>query len=105
MPPPPRKSGAQEEDPGRQHADPRVRAMGEVLVDRTGAGEPARVERDCVADREHAEAGSRIASVAFQPAPVTGFETSPRISAVENIGPIASDWATAWSVEGSSARG
>ncbi len=30
---------------------------------------------------------------------MAGFETRPRISAVENIGPIASDWATAWIVE------
>ena len=30
---------------------------------------------------------------------MSGFETRPRISAVENIGPIASDWATAWIVE------
>jgi len=30
---------------------------------------------------------------------VAGFETRPRINAVENIGPIASDCATAWIVE------
>ena len=38
------------------------------------------------------------ASVAFQPAPMSGREMPPRIKATENIGPIASDWATAWIV-------
>ena len=50
------EEGAEEEDPGREDADPRVRAVGQVLVDGAGAGEAARVERDDVADREHAEA-------------------------------------------------
>src|SRR4029078_12729053 len=36
---------------------------------------------------------------AFHPAPMSGREMPPRIRATENIGPIASDWATAWIVE------
>src|SRR5262249_53731407 len=41
---------------------------------------------------------SRTASVAFQPAPMSGRETPPRTRATENIGPIASACATAWMV-------
>ena len=38
---------------------------------------------------------SRTASAPFQPAPMSGRETPPSTSATENIGPIASAWATA----------
>ena len=48
---------ADEEEPGGEDADPRMRAVGEVLVDRAGAGVLPGVERDRVGDREHAEAG------------------------------------------------
>src|SRR5436309_3948181 len=40
----------------------------------------------------------RTASVAFQPAPMSGREMLPRMMAAENIGPIASACATAWIV-------
>ena len=50
---------ADEEDAGREHADPRVRAVREVLVDRARAGVAPGVERDRVGDREHAEAGEQ----------------------------------------------
>ena len=46
---------ADEEEPGRDDAEPRMRAVGEVLVHRARAGEAAGIERDDVADREHAE--------------------------------------------------
>ena len=48
---------ADEEEPGREDADPRVRAVGQVLVDRAGARVLPRIERDRVGDREHAEPG------------------------------------------------
>src|SRR3954468_24516811 len=37
-------------------------------------------------------------SAVLNPAPVTGADTKPRTTAVENIGPIASACATAWMV-------
>ena len=46
-----------EEEARREDADPGMRAVREVLVDRAGAGVLPRVERDRVGDREHAEAG------------------------------------------------
>ena len=50
---------ADEEEAGGEDADPRMGAVGEVLVDRAGAGVLPGVERDRVGDREHAEPGEQ----------------------------------------------
>ena len=88
-----------EEEPGRQDAEPRVRAVREVLVHGSGAGEAARVERDDVADREHSERRDQDGEGRVPSRADVGARDPPRISATENIGPIASDCATAWIVE------
>ena len=46
-----------EEEPGREDADPGVRTVRQVLVDRAGTSVLPRVERDRVGDRKHAEPG------------------------------------------------
>ncbi len=48
---------ADEEEAGSENAEPRVRAVGEVLVHRARSGEPTRVEHDDVSDGEDAERG------------------------------------------------
>ena len=50
---------ADEEEAGREDADPRVRSVREVLVHRPRAGVLPGVERDRVRDREHADAGDQ----------------------------------------------
>src|SRR6478736_6323952 len=51
----PEDQHAYEEEPGREDPEPWVGAVREVLIHRPRAGEAAGVERDDVADSEHAE--------------------------------------------------
>jgi hypothetical protein len=51
----PEEQRADEEDARREDADCRMGAVRQVLVDRTGSGVLAGVERERVADGEHAE--------------------------------------------------
>ena len=87
---------ADEEEAGREDADPRVSAVREVLVDRPCARVLPGVERDRVGDREHAER-RRAARPASRSSRRRCRGARPRrgSSATENIGPIASACATA----------
>ena len=53
------EQGAEEEHACRQHADPGVRAVGQVLVHGPGSREAAGIERHRVPDGEHTEAGDQ----------------------------------------------
>ena len=54
-PAPAEEERADEEEAGGEDSQPRMRAVGEVLVHGACTGEPASVENDHVADREHTQ--------------------------------------------------